>query len=733
MTEQPVFQEPVEINGKKYRPVREGLASILAPYQQTLPGVEKGQKSHNNDQGSQAVFYNPIQQFNRDLTVLAILTYGEGALAAKAELYAKKGRSRKARRKGKKGGTAVQGEDNATESRKRKLSETDHDDGVDATKKARIEADVDEENDLEITQLDGGGDGRNGLTDDPSSAGSKRLPFSILDALSATGLRALRYAKEIPFATNVIANDVSREAVEAIELNIDHNDVKDKVHSNVGDACAYMYSKLGNEHSQPSGRNVHRFDVVDLDPYGTAASFIDAALRCLIDGGMLCVTCTDAGVFASSGYLEKTFALYGGLPAKGAYSHETGLRLIISSIAQTAARYGLAVEPLLSLSIDFYARMFIRVHKRPNEVKLLAGTTMITYNCDSGCGAWTTQLLARNIEKTDKAGNPLFKHSFAQAPTVMPHCEHCGFKMHLGGPMWAGPLHNPHFVRRMLDKVPELDRSVYGTVDRLKGMLTLALEEDFTLTTSGFITTSPSPPNGASPTISTEPLNNAGAASQNGHRPATSTALIPRNPPSAIDPAPFLVIPNYIAKVLHAQTPSEAQMWSAIRSTGYRVTRSHCKAGSFKTDAPWSVIWEIMREWARTKAPIKAGSVKKGSPGSRILGTDVAAAAGDEGGSWDVARVTREVKGEVLSGAERAEGREDLRAVLRAALYRLEHVEGDDGNTNGGEPMAARGDGQKKIKISFDEKMEKPRGPKLVRYQINPTDNWGPMNRAGGS
>jgi hypothetical protein len=29
-----------------------------------------------------------------------------------------------------------------------------------------------------------------------------------------------------------------------------------------------------------------RVDVVDLDPYGTAAPFIDAAIQCVHDGGM---------------------------------------------------------------------------------------------------------------------------------------------------------------------------------------------------------------------------------------------------------------------------------------------------------------------------------------------------------------------------------------------------------------------------------------------------------------
>jgi len=48
-----------------------------------------------------------------------------------------------------------------------------------------------------------------------------------------------------------------------------------------------------------------RVDVVDLDPYGTAAPFIDAAVNCIADGGLLCVTCTDLAVLAGTQYPEK--------------------------------------------------------------------------------------------------------------------------------------------------------------------------------------------------------------------------------------------------------------------------------------------------------------------------------------------------------------------------------------------------------------------------------------------
>ena len=781
----PSFQpEPVIISGKKYRPIREGLASILAPYRDSSNPKESTvpKKPKNNDEGDQAVFYNPIQQFNRDLSVLAILVYGEGAIIEKGDrlrqkgevLKKKKERARK-RKNEESGSSEVQVQETSAgvvisgdNSKKRKRDDDVPElpvsavNGASPKRQKADEFDADDE-ELEILELEGdnttallntpeemcilnntqhfSGDlgfaadrignppQTNSDTGDPKKYSQRHsLPFTILDALSATGLRALRYAKEIPFATSIIANDLSPEAVKSIELNIDHNGVGQIVHSNVGDARAYMYSKIGNDKHAASEKYIHRFDVIDLDPYGTAAPFFDSAVQALQDGGLLCVTCTDAGVFASNGYPEKAFALYGGISLKGAHSHEGGLRLILHAVAASAAKYGIAIEPLLSLSIDFYARLFIRVHKQQRDVKLLSGTTMLVYSCDYGCGAWTTQLLARNQAKEDKNGEPFFKYSFAQAPNVMPKCEHCGSKTHLGGPMWAGPLHNPYFVQRILEKLPTIDDKVYGTKARLQGMLTVALEEDLTI--SDTVTEPP-------------PATTATAGNTPELVAAVSPSLVPRLSPAAIDPSPFFFLPGFVAKVIHCTTPSEDQLRGAIRHLGYRVTRSHCKAGSFRTTAPWSVIWEIFREWVRTQKPIKEGVVKEGTAGWTILGW----MKGTE------RKTAREVRDDLVGKLGKVEDLEKVRTVLESALFRLQRrqslsdTNGDSAKDREGNSDGTKGNGAtdvnrrasspsplpaSKLNVVFDERLgkEKDRG-KLVRYQINPRANWGPMNRAG--
>lgn len=45
------------------------------------------------------------------------------------------------------------------------------------------------------------------------------------------------------------------------------------------------------------------------------------------------------------------------------------LRIVLHSLSTAAARYGRYIRPVLSLSIDFYVRLFVRVHTGANEVK----------------------------------------------------------------------------------------------------------------------------------------------------------------------------------------------------------------------------------------------------------------------------------------------------------------------------------------------------------------------------
>jgi len=152
----------------------------------------------------------------------------------------------------------------------------------------------------------------------PASASkpAARRGLRVLDALSASGLRTIRYAKEVSGLREVVANDVDPVAHQTMSSNFGRNGLLEgggeqscRVTSTVGDAVALLYASR-----PPAGG---RFDVVDLDPYGTASPFLDGAVQAVSEGGLLMVTCTDMAVLAGA-YPEACFAKYGAWPLKGA-------------------------------------------------------------------------------------------------------------------------------------------------------------------------------------------------------------------------------------------------------------------------------------------------------------------------------------------------------------------------------------------------------------------------------
>jgi tRNA (guanine26-N2/guanine27-N2)-dimethyltransferase len=83
---------------------------------------------------------------------------------------------------------------------------------------------------------------------------------------------------------------------------------------------------------------VQAFDVVDLDPYGTPAPFLDSAVQTVDEGGILIVTATDMAVLCGNNK-EVCFHKYGSFPLRSKCCHESALRILLASIEMHANRY----------------------------------------------------------------------------------------------------------------------------------------------------------------------------------------------------------------------------------------------------------------------------------------------------------------------------------------------------------------------------------------------------------
>ncbi|XP_014671033.1 PREDICTED: tRNA (guanine(26)-N(2))-dimethyltransferase-like [Priapulus caudatus] len=365
--------------------------------------------------------------------------------------------------------------------------------------------------------------------------------ITIFEGLSASGLRSIRFALELPGIKQVLSNDMSHEAVEYIKLNVGHNDVGHIVKPSQSDAAAYMYSYA-------SKREREKFDVIDLDPYGSPAIFLDAAVQALKDGGLLCVTCTDTAVLCGNG-AETCFAKYGGMSLKAKYCHEMALRLLLNSLESHAAQYSRYIVPVLCISADFYIRVFVRLFTSAKRTKSTASKRALVYHC-TGCETFNLQHMGKVI--TTEQNNTLYKNS--TGPPVTLTCRHCSNPHHIGGPMWVGPLYETGFLGRITEDV--LDRwDAFKTAKRIFGMLTMMIEE--------------------------------------------------------LPDAPLFYVLDKICSVVHVSAPKIVKFRSALLHAGFRVSGSHCNRGAIKTDAPSDAIWDIIRclakeEGKRTKA--KPGS-----------------------------------------------------------------------------------------------------------------------------
>ena len=202
----------------------------------------------------------------------------------------------------------------------------------------------------------------------------------ILEALSATGLRSMRYGKEITDGIGVeriLVNDIEEHAVAMIAENVAHNGLDaSRVIPTLSDATVTMYAhrKSNKKTSKIAGMGRRLedmgaselakapFDVIDLDPYGAPTPFIDAVVQSVEDGGMLAVTATDLAVLCGNNP-EKCFAKYGCM-LKRKYCHEMAVRMVLASLERNANRYGRYIVPLVSLQIDFYLRVRESVHER---------------------------------------------------------------------------------------------------------------------------------------------------------------------------------------------------------------------------------------------------------------------------------------------------------------------------------------------------------------------------------
>ncbi|MHA1360093.1 MAG: tRNA (guanine(10)-N(2))-dimethyltransferase [Candidatus Helarchaeota archaeon] len=272
-------------------------------------------------------------------------------------------------------------------------------------------------------------------------------PLTILLPLAATGVRGIRFQFEIGKITKILMNDASPEAYRLMGHNLKLNDLFGIIEIYNDNALNFLnrFAKRGQ-----------RVDVIDIDPFGSPSRFLDSAVRALKrNSGMICLTATDMAPLCGVN-TEACLRKYGGRPLRTEYCHELAVRLCFNALITTAAKYEIAIYPLLSYSADHYVRVYARLESgalKVDETLKYMGFVVHCFQC--GYRTPTTDLLR-----------------------ILPTCPNCGASLDYAGPLWLGPLNDPSFCKQLLEKNTQKE---LGTKKRIGKLLTTILQEDTTI------------------------------------------------------------------------------------------------------------------------------------------------------------------------------------------------------------------------------------------------------------
>ena len=255
--------------------------------------------------------------------------------------------------------------------------------------------------------------------------------INICDLFGGSGIRGIRYKKEIDGVGDVSVNDISPLANEFTRINAELNDVEVSIDQK--EANIELRTNMG------------LFDVIDIDPFGTPSPFVDSAGYNLKRDSLLCLTATDTSCLSGT-YKTPCIRKYNAKPYKSEYYHENGIRILIGFAALTLAKYQKYIEVKMSHSSEHYMRVYLKVKK----------------------GSKATDESLKNMGYISHCKNCMYREESHGLATAVPaYCPECGEKLIQAGPLWLGPIQNREFIESMIEISDEKNLNTKNKVLKL--------------------------------------------------------------------------------------------------------------------------------------------------------------------------------------------------------------------------------------------------------------------------
>ena len=294
---------------------------------------------------------------------------------------------------------------------------------------------------------------------------------TVLDGLAGTGALGIRASLETEREPRVTWNDKNPHAHELIVQNAGRNGVEGEV--------------LTDDLRALLGRR--RFDYVDVDPFGPATPFVDAAVQQAWKDCALGITATDVAPLVGT-YPRACWRRYGARSLRNPCGHETALRIFVGYLVRIAATHERGLRPLAAFAAEHFVKAILAVDPRARAAD----------------------------ESLAQLGYARFKGAHFEVSSSPPDGPHAG-------PLWLGPLADAELLAGLPSR-RETEFAASQILEQLKGEVAL-------------------------PPLFYE-----------NHSLAQTTG---------VDPVPL------------------AAFLEALRSAGYRASRTHFTANGVRTDAPW--------------------------------------------------------------------------------------------------------------------------------------------------
>ena len=249
-----------------------------------------------------------------------------------------------------------------------------------------------------------------------------RKNISFVDSMCGLGARGVRVGKEIPQIQKVVFNDFNMMSVQTAKVNTMINNVYHKSDFYTSEICSFLSANANFD---------NRATIIDLDPFGTPAPYLDCILRAVENDGMISITATDTAVLQGV-YPRVCYRKYYGIPLRSRYSLEIGTRLLLSCTALVASRLDLYINPIFAHSYRNYVRIFCKVSKSnylANKISDKLGYVLHCFECG-------------------------YRGLMKKSPSDI-DCPLCQKKMRMGGPLWVSHIFNKNVILKILAEILE--------------------------------------------------------------------------------------------------------------------------------------------------------------------------------------------------------------------------------------------------------------------------------------